>query len=76
MGLFQEIKQKIDDGKADFLLEIQWLWQYICRYRLTVLMHILLGVLGILMGLGSSVASKFLIDAVTGYKTGRIGMAA
>ena len=76
MGLFQEIKQKIDDGKADFLLEIQWLWQYICRYRLTVLMHILLGVLGILMGLGSSVASKFLSDAVTGYKTGRIGMAA
>lgn len=76
MGLFQEIKQKIDGGKADFLREIQWLWQYICRYRFTVLIHILLGVLGILMGLGSSVASKFLIDAVTGYKTGRIGMAA
>ena len=76
MGLFQEIKQKIEGGKADFLREIQWLWQYVCRYRLTVLIHILLGVLGILMGLGSSVASKFLIDAVTGYKTGKIGMAA
>ena len=76
MGLFHEIRQKIDNGKADFLLEIQWLWQYICRYRFTVLIHILLGVLGILMGLGSSVASKFLIDAVIGYKTGKIGLAA
>ena len=76
MGLFHEIRQKIDNGKADFLLEIQWLWQYICRYRFAVLIHILLGVLGILMGLGSSVASKFLIDAVIGYKTGKIGLAA
>ena len=76
MGLFQEIKQKIEGGKADFLREIQWLWQYVCRYRLTILIHILLGVFGILMSLGSSVASKFLIDAVTGYNSGTIGLAA
>ena len=76
MGLYHEIKQKIDSGKADFLSEIQWLWQYVCRYKGTILIHILLGVLGILMGLGSSVASKFLIDAVTGYKSGTIGLAA
>lgn len=76
MALLHEIKQKINNGKADFLREAQWLWQYICRYRGTVLIHILLGVLGILLSLGSSVASKFLIDAVTGYKTGMIGLAA
>lgn len=60
----------------EFLHEVRWLWRYICRYRATVLIHILLGVLGILMGLGGSVASKYLIDAVTGYKTGAIGLAA
>lgn len=76
MGLYHEIKHKVDSGKADFLSEIQWLWQYACRYKGTILIHILLGVLGILMGLGSSVASKFLIDAVTGYNSGTIGLAA
>ena len=76
MGLYHEIKQKIDSSKADFLSEIRWLWQYVYRYKGTVLIHILLGVLGILMGLCSSVASKILIDAVTGYKAGKIGLAA
>lgn len=57
-------------------MEIRWLWQYVCRYRTTIIIHILLGVLGILMSLGSSVASKYLIDAVTGHKTGVIGLAA
>lgn len=60
----------------EFLGELRWLRQYIRRYRSAVAVHILLGVLGILMGLGGSVASKYLIDAVTGYKTGDIGLAA
>lgn len=77
MGLFRKIKKKIEDGfLEEFFREAQWMWQYICRYRATVLIHILLGVLGILMSLGSSVASKYLIDAVTGYDTGAIGLAA
>ena len=76
MGLFHEIKKKIDGGWDEFLREVRWLWQYVCRYRVTVMIHILLGVFAIVMSLGSSVASKFLIDAVTGYKTGTIGLAA
>lgn len=52
------------------------MWQYVCRYKKTVMIHILLGVLGILLGLGTSVASRFLIDAVTGHKAGSIGFAA
>lgn len=77
MGLFREVKQKIEDGfLEEFLKEARWLWRYIRRYRGTILIHILLGVLGILMSLGSSVASKYLIDAVTGFQTGAIGLAA
>lgn len=77
MGLFRKIKQKIRDGALrEFAQEAKWLWQYIRRYRAAVLIHILLGVLGILMSLASSVASKYLIDAVTGFHAGRIGSAA
>lgn len=77
MEFFQRVKRKIDDGfLQEFVGELRWLWQYIRRYRATVAIHILLGVLGILMSLGSSVASKHLIDAVTGYQSGAIGLAA
>ncbi len=77
MEFFQRVKRKIDDGfLQEFAVELRWLWQYIRRYRATVAIHILLGVLGILMSLGSSVASKHLIDAVTGYQSGAIGLAA
>lgn len=76
-AILSKVKKGMNDGfPQEFAGELRWLWQYIRRYRMTVLIHILLGVLGILMGLGSSVASKYLIDAVTGHKTGTIGLAA
>ena len=52
------------------------MWQYICRYKGTVAIHLLLGIVGIAMSLGSSVASKFLIDAVISFDSGIIGAAA
>lgn len=44
--------------------EWKWLLKYILNYKKEVLLYIVVGVFGIAMGLGSSVASKFLIDAV------------
>lgn len=77
MGLFQKITKKLTgEGWKEFSAELKWLWQYTCRYRNAIGLYILLGVAGIVMGLGSSVASKYLIDAVTGYKTGAISTAA
>ena len=77
MGFFRKAKQKIREGwLREFARELRWLRTYIRRYRGTVAVHILLGVLAIAMSLGTSVASKFLIDAVTGYRTGVIGRAA
>ena len=75
MEFFQRVKRKIDDGfLQEFAGELRWLWQYIRRYRATVAIHILLGVLGILMSLGSSVASKHLITAPTRLEMLRIAM--
>ena len=77
MEFFRKIKRKIEEGALqEFAEELRWLWVYVKRYRHTILIHILLGVLAIVMGLGTSVASKYLIDAVTGYKTDSILMAA
>ena len=77
MGFFRKAKQKIQEGwLREFARELRWLWTYIRRYRGTVAVHILLGVLAIVMSLGTSVASKYLIDAVTGYRAGVIGRAA
>lgn len=58
------------------LREGKWVLAYIRRYRAVVAVHILLGVLSTAMSLGTSVASKYLIDAVTGYKSGLIESAA
>lgn len=44
--------------------EWKWLAGYIRRYAKEVLFYILIGVSGTIMGLGASVASKYLIDAV------------
>lgn len=59
-----------------FWREAAWALGYVRRYKLVVAVHILLGVASIGMGLGTSVASKYLIDAVTGRKTNAVGTAA
>lgn len=73
----RKLRNKLHDGTLrELLREGRWVLGYVRRYRGVVAVHILLGVLSIVMGLGSSVASKYLIDAVTGYKTGAIAVAA
>lgn len=44
--------------------EWKWLFKYIADYKKEVVLYVIIGVFGIVMGLGSSVASKYLIDAV------------
>ena len=75
--MYQWIKRKIENGRfRELWRECLWVWQYTWRYKGTVLIHLLLGILGIVMSLGSSVASKFLIDAVISFDSGMIGTAA
>ncbi len=47
--------------------ELRWLWARVCQYRAQISLVILLSLLGTVMSLVSSVASKYLIDAVTGF---------
>ena len=77
MKLSEKIKSKIKDGSfRDMWYEAKWMYKYIHRYRLIILIHILLGVLGTLMSLMSSLAMRELIDVVTGFQSGKILTAA
>lgn len=74
--MYQWIKQKIEHGRfQEWHREGVWVAQYIVRYKKAVATYVLLGIAGIVMSLASSVASKFLIDAVVGYNSSTIGKA-
>ena len=55
--------------------EWKWLSRYMKKYWLEILFHIFVGVFATLMGLGTSVATKFLIDAVVGHNRETITLA-
>lgn len=47
--------------------EWKWLLRYVFRYRLEIAFYVIAGIIGAVMGLASSVASKYLIDAVVAH---------
>ena len=62
-GTFGEI---IDDWK--------WIFTYSARYKGAIAFYTLLGIVSTSLGLVSSVASKYLIDIITGYKTEQLAV--
>lgn len=52
-------------------LEWKWLFKIMSRYRLEIVGYTIMGVVGIAMGFGASISSKYLIDAVVD-KSGQI----
>lgn len=55
--------------------EWKWLLRYLSHYRLHMVLYVVLGVVSIAMGLGSSVAAKYLIDAVVSHNRNTISSA-
>ena len=60
-GTFSEI---LDDWK--------WIFSYSVRYKGAIAFYVILGIISTSMGLISSVASKYLIDIITGYETSKL----
>ncbi len=52
--------------------EWKWLLKVMSRYRFEIVIYTLMGVVGIAMGLGASIASKHLIDAVVGHNSSTV----
>lgn len=68
MAFFRRVKKRLQgDDPQQLKLELQWLQTQVGRYKGKILAVGLLSLTGTIMGLISSVASKYLIDAVTGY---------
>ncbi len=56
--------------------EWKWLLKVMSRYRFEIVGYTIMGVVGIAMGFGASIASKYLIDAVVNHNNGTIVSAA
>lgn len=57
-------KENFKKTLTEILREWKWLFKYIRKYWWGVAAYIVIGVIAIVMGLGASIASKYLIDAV------------
>ncbi|MBO5128856.1 MAG: ABC transporter ATP-binding protein [Oscillospiraceae bacterium] len=64
------------DNPGQLKRELAWLWHRVKQFDRLIFLVGLLGLCGTLMSLASSVASKYLIDAVTGFGADIIGKAA
>lgn len=70
MSDVKRIIQRIREGRLKQLTgEILWMYAYVRRYWLLIAVYVLLGASGSVLGLGTSVASKELVDAVTGVNS-------
>lgn len=75
MNFIKKVIKKIKEGLLqDMYEEAKWMYKYINRYKFAVLFYLILGVISTIMGLGGSVLSKYLIDAVTGVDKNNIGI--
>lgn len=65
--MLQKIITRLREGiLRDIWHETKWIYGYTARYRDSIVLYILLGLLSAAVGLASGVVSKYLIDAVTG----------
>lgn len=70
MKELKRIVQKIREGKLKRLLgELLWMYTYVRRYWALIGVYILLGASGSLLGLGTSMVSRDLVDAITGVNS-------
>ncbi len=66
MKKIRKIIEKIKSGwLKEFFSELMWIYRYGMRYKLQILWYILLGIVGTGMGLTGTVASKYIVDALT-----------
>lgn len=63
-----------DGTFGEILEDWKWIFGYSKRYKGAIAFYTLLGVFSTTMGLVSSVASKYMIDIITGYQMEKLGL--
>ena len=72
-GSLSKLRSSIKDGTyTEILDDWKWIFTYSKRYKGAIIFYTLLGIFSTSMGLVSSVASKYVIDIITGYKTEKL----
>lgn len=66
------IRRWKDGTFGEILDDWKWILSYSKRYKKAILFYTLLGIFSSSMGLVSSVASKYMIDIITGYQTSKL----
>lgn len=61
---------------SEILDDWRWIFSYSARYKGAIAFYTVIGVLSTTLGLVTSVASKYLIDIITGYQTDKLGLMA
>lgn len=62
------LKNRINKGLVhEIVQEMKWVLAYSKKYKGAIFLYIFLGIFSTLMGLGTGVVSKYIIDAVTGF---------
>lgn len=70
-----KLKESFKDGTyKEILDDWRWIWTYSKKYKGAIVFYTVLGVFSTSMGLVSSVASKYVIDIITGYKMELLGL--
>lgn len=65
----QSILDKLNDGTfSTFIEDWKWIFSYSIKYKWAILFYLLLGIFSSTLSIGSSVASKYLIDIIVGKK--------
>lgn len=65
----EKLLGSIRDGTiSEIIDDWKWIFSYSKKYKFAIAFYVLLGMFSTTMGLVSSVASKYLIDIITGYR--------
>lgn len=76
--VFESVKILLSRWKEGTFSEIiedwKWIFRYSAKYKGAIAFYVLLGIFSTSFGLISSVASKYLIDIITGYKMNKLAV--
>lgn len=68
------VKKWMDGSLTEILDDWKWIFSYSKKYKWAIVYSVVMGLISTTMGLVSSVASKYLLDIITGYKTEYLGL--
>ena len=73
----QTLLNKLDDGTfSDFFEDWKWIFSYSRKYTKVIICYTIIGIISSTLGLVSSVASKYMIDIITGYQFEKLWLVA